>query len=114
MHGEQRGSPRQVLERLDKLVQAGRVSEEEAERLRQAAGTNQFAEIVREFRLAHVSERLDEAVSHGQLPEDEAAVILERLESGEPPKFLPRFLRRRHREYRMGASPSAGRRQQAS
>ena len=91
-----------LLQRLDKMLETGRVRVEEAERLRSAADTEDFDEAVREIRLRHATERLDEALDDGRITPEEAATILERLRNGEDPRFL-RGLRRGPRS-RAGAA----------
>jgi hypothetical protein len=83
-----------VVERLEKLVQAGRLTEQEAERLRGAADQREFDGAVREIRIRHATERVDEAVEDGRLSRPEADALLERLHSGEDPRFLRGRLRR--------------------
>jgi hypothetical protein len=82
-----------LLGRLDKMLEAGRVTEEEARRLRVAADSEDFDEAVREIRLRHATERLDEALDDGRITPAEAATFRERLRNGEDPRFL-RGLRR--------------------
>jgi hypothetical protein len=77
-------------ERLDKMVAAGRITDEEAERLR-AAEPGQRDDIVREIRLNHARAKLGGAVEEGRLTQGEADDILGRLAKGERPRFLGRF-----------------------
>jgi hypothetical protein len=81
-------SRERLLERVGKMLQAGRITAAEAERLRCAAGSSQFSEIVCEIRVRHAGARLDEAVEDGRLTREEANVLLGRLEDGEQPRFL--------------------------
>src|SRR6266700_4064373 len=77
-----------LLQRLDKMLETGRVTAQEAERLRGAADTEDFDEAVREIRFRHATGRIDEAVEHGWIPPEEAATLMERLRNGEDPRFL--------------------------
>jgi polyhydroxyalkanoate synthesis regulator phasin len=77
-----------VLERLDKMFEAGRVTEEEAERVRSATGSDDFEDAVRNIRVRHAREWLEEAVGNGRLTSEEAATVLERLRNGEDPSAL--------------------------
>ena len=86
-------SRKRLLERVGKMLQRGRITGDEAERLRWAAGSSQFDPIVGEIRGRHASARLDQAVEDGRLTREEANVLLGRLEDGEHPRFL-RSLRR--------------------
>ena len=76
------------------MLETGRVTVEEAERLRRTADTEDFDEAVRDIRLRHATERLDAAVEDGSISPQEAAALLERLKRGEDPRVL-RGLRRR-------------------
>lgn len=86
-----------LFERLDKLVRAGRLSDEEAAGLRTAADTGQLGEAAREIQLRHASARVNEAVADGTLTPEQARVLLERLASGEDPRLLRGLRRRRPR-----------------
>jgi hypothetical protein len=81
--------------RLDKMVQAGRVSEEEAARLR-AADPATRGEMIRQIQLRHAGARLEEEVRAGRATSGDADDILARLAKGESPRILGR-LRRKNR-----------------
>jgi polyhydroxyalkanoate synthesis regulator phasin len=83
-----------LVKRLDKLVEAGRVTPEEAARLRAATDSSEFDDTVLEIRLRHARVIVDEAVADGRVSQAEADVLLERLRNREDPSFL-RGLRRR-------------------
>src|SRR6266498_1736095 len=87
--------PARLLERLETLVEAGRVTDEEAERLRVAAASGELDEGVRQIRLGHARATIGAAVEDGRLTQDEADASLERLHNGEDPRFLRGL--RRHR-----------------
>ncbi len=89
-----------ILERLDKMVASGRVTETEAARLRAAVDANQFDEAVRGIRVRHAGARLDAAVEGGQMTQAEAAGYLERLKKGEHPRSLRTHLTNLHRRSR--------------
>ena len=82
-----------VLAQLHKMVQAGRITEDEAARLRAAAGTSEFDRVMGEIRARHASSRLEAAVRSGEMTEDEATHHLERIEQGEHPSGLRSRLR---------------------
>ncbi|MDP8976784.1 MAG: hypothetical protein M3N28_10565 [Actinomycetota bacterium] len=82
-----------IIERLDRMVEAGRLTDEEATRLRAAGGAGELDDAVREIQLKHARARVRAAVDEGSLTDDEAQVMLERLQEGEDPRFL-RGLRR--------------------
>ena len=70
------------------MLETGRVTVAEAERLRGAADTEDFDQAVREIRFRHATERIDEAVEDGSITPEEAATLLERLRNGEDPRIL--------------------------
>ena len=86
--------PERLLERVDKMVQAGRVSIEEAERIRTAADSGESDNAIREIRLRHVRAQLDAEVREGRVSRAEADAILQRVENGEHPGRLLRSVRR--------------------
>jgi polyhydroxyalkanoate synthesis regulator phasin len=91
---------RRLLEQLDSMVGSGRVTDEEAARLRAAHGAEEFDEVVRDISVRHARLRLDTAVEDGSLSQEEAARFIERLQAGEHPRSLRArlgALRRGHR-----------------
>jgi hypothetical protein len=85
------------------MVEAGRVTDEEAERVRTAADSGERDEAVRGIRLRHARARVGAEVRDGRVTQDEADLILRRLENGEHPRLL-RGLRRR----KSSAPPASG------
>lgn len=85
-----------LVQRLDKMVRAGRLTEEDAERLRAAAKSGDLKDAAREIQLKHARARVVDAVEDGRLTQEEGHAFLDRLEKGEDPRFL-RGLRRRPR-----------------
>ena len=83
-----------LLERLDKMVEAGRITNEQAERLR-AAQPGERDDTVQEIRLNHIRAKLVGAVEEGRLTQSEADDILGRVAEGEQPRFLGRLQRAR-------------------
>jgi hypothetical protein len=81
-------SRKRLLERVTKMLESGRITLDEAERLRCAEGSSQFNAIVGEIRGRHAGARLDQAVQDGRLTRDEADVLLGRVEDGEHPRVL--------------------------
>ncbi len=82
--------------RVDTLVKAGRLTEEDAARLRAVEETDELHDVAREIQLRHARKRVGEAVQEGILTEEEARTSLDRLADGEDPRFL-RGLRRGRR-----------------
>jgi len=79
---------KRLVERLDTMVESGRVTEQEAGRLRAARGPGEFDDVVRGIRLRHAGTRLHDAVVDGSMSQEEADGYLERLGNGEHPRGL--------------------------
>jgi hypothetical protein len=91
-HTRSKGGDR-LIGRLDKMVRAGRLTEEDAERLRAAANSGELDNAVREIQLKHAGERVNAALGNGRLTQEEARAIFDRLAKGEDPHFLRDLLR---------------------
>ena len=104
------GSRRQrLLQRLDRMVESGRVTDRDAQRLRAAATPGEFDETVQDIRLRHAGTRLTSAVADGAMPQEEADDLLERLRRGEHSWSLRarlRSLRSADRSSRSGPASS--------
>jgi hypothetical protein len=72
-----------ILGALDRMVEAGRLTECEAEALRTAADAIEFNHAVREIRARHAGVKLDAAVADGSMSRSEADNLLDRLRQGE-------------------------------
>lgn len=79
-----------LLERLDKLVEAGRLTEDEAQRLRRADPSTRN-DIIREIRLRHAQAKLHTALEDGRMTQTEVEDVLDRVANGEHPRFLGRL-----------------------
>jgi hypothetical protein len=90
-----------IIKQLDRMVAAGRITEEEAGELRAAEGTPQFDVVVGAIRARHAGAHLEEAVAAGDMSQAEADATVAQLRSGEHPKGLRAKLR-------MHRSPSPG------
>jgi polyhydroxyalkanoate synthesis regulator phasin len=77
-----------IMEQLDKMVAAGRVTAEEAARLRATAGTSGFDEALASIRARHAQAHTDRAVEAGRLTEEEADGYLARVRDGEHSREL--------------------------
>jgi hypothetical protein len=75
--------------RLDKMVDAGRVSADDAERVRTAASSDEREAAVTAIRTQHVRARIDEAVVDGRLSEEQAAGLRQLLDGGQDPQQIP-------------------------
>ena len=91
------------LERLDQMIESGRVTDREAQRLRAAGTPGEFDETVRDIRLRHAGTRLTSAVADGTMPKEEAGGLLERLRKGEHSGAVRARLRGLRPEDRSGA-----------
>jgi len=73
------------------MARAGRLTAEEADRLTEAAATDDpghFEAVVGEIQGRHARARVDAALEAGQLTPEAARAMLARLEKGEDPRFL--------------------------
>jgi polyhydroxyalkanoate synthesis regulator phasin len=77
-----------IIKPLDKMVQTGQMTADEAQSIRNAEGTPAFEEALLDVRLRHAATRLDGAVADGEMTRDEADEQLQRLREGEHPKGL--------------------------
>jgi hypothetical protein len=76
------------LNKLDRLVDSGRLTSAEADRLRAASNADEFDVVAQEISIRHARRDLDEAVSAGEMTEDEADRRLEPLQKGEHGRSL--------------------------
>lgn len=80
--------------RLEKMVAAGRITDEEAARLRAAAESGDLDAEVGRIRRGHVHAKVEAAVEEGSLTAAEAEKVLEQVENGAHPRVLRTLLRR--------------------
>jgi len=83
-----------LVGRLDHMVESGRLTEAEAEKLRGATAPNEFEDGVLNIRVRHARAKLNAAVEGGHMSEEEAAAYLDRLKRGEHPRGLRAHLRK--------------------
>lgn len=83
-----------VTQQLDKMVQTGRMTENEAQRIRDAESTPAFEKAQLAVRVRHAGEHLSAAVADSEVTREEADHQLQRLREGEHPKGLRARLRR--------------------
>jgi len=76
-----------VTKRVDRMLAAGRITKEEADRLRSAADADELEALIRDVRSRHASARLDAEVAEGRMSADEAAAALQSLASGGHSRF---------------------------
>jgi hypothetical protein len=77
-----------LVARLDTMVAAGRITDEEAARLRAAADSGTLHAEAQRIQRRHAKARLEAAVADGRMTPGEAAALVARLDSGEDPRFL--------------------------
>jgi hypothetical protein len=94
---------RQLLDRLDRMVTSGRLTAEEAGRLRAAEGAEEFDAAVRDVRVRHAGAAMDARIAEGAMSREEADGLLERLRQGEHPSGIRADLAGRGRG---GAAPA--------
>jgi hypothetical protein len=75
------------------MVASGRLTEEEADRLRGADESGQFDSAIRGIRVRHAGAKLAAAIEDGSLSQEDADVILNRLRSGEHSAAIRAHLR---------------------
>jgi hypothetical protein len=85
-----------IIERLDSMVAAGRITEDEATRLRASVGTADFDDVLAGIRARHARVHTDEAVAVGRMGSDEADGLLERVRAGEHSSELRRHIKDAH------------------
>jgi DNA-binding FrmR family transcriptional regulator len=85
MSEEQKEARRRLrlVEGLDRMVASGRVTEEEAARLRASGVSGEFDAVVREIRVRHATPKLVAAVEGGNMTQAEADAAVEALRAGE-------------------------------
>jgi hypothetical protein len=77
-----------LVARLDRMVETGHVTQNEAQGLRRAAEPSEFNHVVRGIRIRHAGIKLDAAVAGGSLTRADADGLLERLRHGEHPRSI--------------------------
>ena len=92
-----------IVGQLDKMVASGRITEEEAERLRATEGSADFDAAVGQIRVRHAGAHMDKAIAEGEMTQEEADGYVERLRGGEHPEGLRARLRK-HRPRRHSGS----------
>ena len=81
-------TPAQVLARVDKMMAAGRLTEEEGARLRAAAHSGALGGELQNIRLRHAKARIARDASSGRVSEDETELLLQRLNDGADPRIV--------------------------
>jgi hypothetical protein len=76
--------------RVDKMLAAGRVTAEDAARVRAAADGDDLGAVVAEIRRRHAAEWLERMVKAGRIELREAEVMRRRLKRGEDPHSVLR------------------------
>jgi hypothetical protein len=85
-----------MMQRLDAMVANGRITAEEAARLRAAEGTPEFEEAVARVRARHAQAHTDPAVAEGTMSQEEADRLLGRVLAGEHSTELRKQVRGKH------------------
>jgi polyhydroxyalkanoate synthesis regulator phasin len=78
------------------MVEAGRITAEEAAHLRATEGTPAFEEVVARVRARHAQAHTDPAVAEGRMSQDEADHLLGRVLDGEHSTELRKQVRGKH------------------
>ncbi|HEY5385818.1 MAG TPA: hypothetical protein VIJ56_11335 [Acidimicrobiales bacterium] len=82
-----------VIEQLDRMIASGRITPEEADRLRVAAGTTEFHAVMGAIRARHAQAHTDAAVAAGTMSAEDAAAALESVRQGDHSADLRRRIR---------------------
>jgi polyhydroxyalkanoate synthesis regulator phasin len=87
-----------IIGQLDKMLESGRITPEEADLLRATEGTTEFEGAIASIRARHAAAHMEGAVAKGDMTREESDAYLERLRKGEHPEGLRARLRehRRH------------------
>ena len=72
-----------IIEQLDTMVASGRMTQEEAVRLRACEGTDEFDVVLAGVRARHAQVHTDAAVAGGTMSQEQAEGYLERVRNGE-------------------------------
>jgi argininosuccinate lyase len=75
------------------MVASGRITQEEADGLRGAAGTTEFDKAMTAIRVRHAQAHTDAAVAAGTMSQEDAAAALESLRQGDHSADLRRRIR---------------------
>jgi hypothetical protein len=87
--------PQRMMERLDAMVESGRITPEEATRLRATKGTEEFDDAVAAIRARHAGEHAAASVRDGHISQDDADALLDRVRQGEHSPELRKQIRSR-------------------
>jgi polyhydroxyalkanoate synthesis regulator phasin len=93
-----------ILQQVGKMVESGRITEEEAARLRATEGMAEFDAAVGVIRARHAGIHMESATASGEMSQEESEGYLERLRNGEHPKGLRARLAK-HRPRRHSVTP---------
>ena len=85
--------PQRMMERLDAMVENGRITPEEAARLRASDGTEEFEHVMAAIRARHAAEHAAANVRDGRMSQDEADSLVERVRQGEHSPELRKQIR---------------------
>ena len=82
-----------LVANLGRRVESGRLTAEEADRLRAASEPDEFETVVRLIRVRHAGTRLAGAVEDGSVSREAADAFLDRLRTGEHSRAIRGHLR---------------------
>ena len=94
MHGREE-DPARIRRRVTKMLKAGRVTPEEADRVLAAPDSAELERALADIRVRHVRARLDDEISGARMTEQEADLFIQRLLNGEETRLPSRSRRRR-------------------
>jgi hypothetical protein len=85
-----------MMQRLEAMVENGRITPEEAAQLRATEGTPAFDDVVAQIRARHAQAHTDPAVAAGEMSQERADHLLERVRAGEHSSELRKQVRGKH------------------
>jgi|SRR5215204_701220 len=85
-------APAALHPRLDRMLARGRITPEEANRVRDAKDQAEQHAALTAIRTRHARDRVAAAMAEGRIQADEADEVLQRLAEGEDPKAVRRLL----------------------
>lgn len=75
--------PAGIKKRVLKMLKAGRITQEEADRVLLASDPSDLEQAVTAIRLRHAQAKVDNDVRQGRMTKQEADLVIQRIERGE-------------------------------
>jgi polyhydroxyalkanoate synthesis regulator phasin len=75
-----------INKRVARMLKAGRVTQEEADRVLLASDPGDLEQAITAIRMRHAQAKVDTDVKRGRMTKDEADQLIQRIERGEDPR----------------------------